>query len=138
MLIRIRPTSLYQSTQPSAQRTIFQILYLLFQSAGYRPIPCTNNTRMTIATSFNHFPSAQEIALDEGTVKPFSCNSLTANKLRSLALYVIRLVAARLLWSYDFQICEETAKGWMNQKMYWALWYKPPLWLKVTPAKQRF
>ncbi|KAB2109095.1 hypothetical protein AG0111_0g2556 [Alternaria gaisen] len=55
---------------------------------------------------------------------------------RSLALYVIRLVAARLLWSYDFELCEESAKSWMNQKMYWALWYKPPLWLKATPAKQ--
>ncbi|RAQ99731.1 Cytochrome P450 [Stemphylium lycopersici] len=55
---------------------------------------------------------------------------------RSLALYVIRLVAARLLWSYDFEMCDESAKSWMDQKMYWALWYKPPLWLKATQARQ--
>ncbi|KAH6612179.1 cytochrome P450, partial [Boeremia exigua] len=55
---------------------------------------------------------------------------------RSLALYVIRLVAARLLWSYDFELCEESARSWLDQKMYWALWHKPPLWLKATPVKQ--
>lgn len=61
---------------------------------------------------------------------------LSTDTLRSLALYVIRLVAARLLWSYDFEMCDESAKSWMDQKMYWALWYKPPLWLKATQARQ--
>ncbi|KAK0638317.1 putative sterigmatocystin biosynthesis P450 monooxygenase stcF [Lasiodiplodia hormozganensis] len=52
---------------------------------------------------------------------------------KNLALHEMRLIAASLLWHFDFELCEASRGTWTNQKCYWGLWYKDPLWLKAKP-----
>ncbi len=48
---------------------------------------------------------------------------------RNLALAEIRLILARMLWNFDFEICPESEK-WTDQKIK-TLWIKPPLMCKA-------
>jgi hypothetical protein len=45
----------------------------------------------------------------------------------------IRLVLCKLLWNFNFAIMPESA-NWIDQKVY-ILWQRPPLMMKLTPAK---
>ncbi|OJD30760.1 cytochrome p450 protein [Diplodia corticola] len=54
----------------------------------------------------------------------------------NLAYHEIRLLLAYLVWHFDFELCEESAR-WMDQKVF-ALWAKPPLMIKVTPVPGRW
>jgi len=49
---------------------------------------------------------------------------------KNLAYLTLRSILARLLWHFDFELCEES-KGWHNQRSF-ILWDKPPLWLKMS------
>lgn len=47
----------------------------------------------------------------------------------SLANHEMRIILAKLLWNFDFELCEES-RSWINQKVY-LLWDKPPLIVKA-------
>ncbi|OJD35901.1 cytochrome p450 [Diplodia corticola] len=52
---------------------------------------------------------------------------------KSLAYHEMRLILAKLLWNFDFELCPES-DGWINQKCY-TLWQKDPLWVKARPIR---
>ncbi|KAK7525878.1 cytochrome P450 [Phyllosticta citriasiana] len=58
---------------------------------------------------------------------------------RNLAYHEMRLVLASLLWRFDVTFgasmgeVERGEGGWLRQKA-WAVWEKPPLWLRFTPV----
>ncbi|EOD43130.1 putative cytochrome p450 protein [Neofusicoccum parvum UCRNP2] len=52
---------------------------------------------------------------------------------QNLAYYEMRIFLAKVLWNFDIKLCPQS-KDWLNQKSF-ALWQKPPLWVKVTPAQ---
>ena len=47
----------------------------------------------------------------------------------SLAYFETRSILARVLWTFDLQL-DEASQTWLQQKEY-ALWDKPPLWVKL-------
>ncbi|KAH7072061.1 cytochrome P450 [Paraphoma chrysanthemicola] len=51
---------------------------------------------------------------------------------KNLALHEMRLIACKMLWHFDFQLCDENRGNWYEQKCFWALWSKPPLWVRAT------
>lgn len=59
----------------------------------------------------------------------------TTDNPDSLALHEMRLVATKVLWNFDLELCPESRGTWLQQKMYWGLWEKPSLWLKFSPAR---
>ncbi|KAK8199757.1 cytochrome P450 [Phyllosticta capitalensis] len=75
----------------------------------------------------------ERFARDEKAVlQPFSYgprNCLGKN----LAYHEMRLIAANILWRFDFDLQEES-KDWANQKVY-TLWEKPKLMCKVVPRE---
>jgi cytochrome P450 len=48
---------------------------------------------------------------------------------RNLALAEMRLILARVLWNFDFELCPESER-WAEQKVM-SLWIKPELMCKV-------
>ena len=52
----------------------------------------------------------------------------------SLAYHEMRLMLAKVLWSFDVELCEQS-KNWTDQKVY-TLWEKPALMVKLTPAQK--
>ncbi|KAK8088284.1 hypothetical protein PG997_003245 [Apiospora hydei] len=50
---------------------------------------------------------------------------------QNMAMHEMRLILARLIFAYDWQLCEES-RGWLEQKAY-ALWQKERLCVTVTP-----
>ncbi|EMD67451.1 hypothetical protein GGP41_007347 [Bipolaris sorokiniana] len=48
---------------------------------------------------------------------------------QNLANHEMRIILAKLLWNFDFELCEES-RSWINQKVY-LLWDKPPLIVKA-------
>jgi hypothetical protein len=54
----------------------------------------------------------------------------------SLAYAEMRLIAAKLLWSFDMTL-EESSAGWEIQKSF-NLWEKNPLMVKLSPAQHSF
>lgn len=54
---------------------------------------------------------------------------------KNMAWHEMRLLAAKLLFSFDVEVCEES-KDWSNQKVY-ALWEKKPLFCRLrTVARE--
>jgi hypothetical protein len=60
---------------------------------------------------------------------------LHTDAIHSLALHEMRLIACKMLWNFDFELCEESRGTWFEQKCFWALWSKPPLWVKATARR---
>lgn len=52
---------------------------------------------------------------------------------RNLAYMEMRIILARLLWNFDFELCDES-KEWLKQKAF-ILYEKPPLLVKLTKRK---
>ncbi|KAL1620763.1 hypothetical protein SLS56_009533 [Neofusicoccum ribis] len=52
---------------------------------------------------------------------------------QNLAYYEMRIFLAKVLWNFDIKLCPQS-KDWLNQKSF-ALWQKPPLWVKVAPVQ---
>ncbi|GME65741.1 Cytochrome p450 protein [Neofusicoccum parvum] len=53
---------------------------------------------------------------------------------KNLAYHEIRLILSIMLWTYDIELCDES-RNWSDQKV-WTLWNKPPLNVRLTPAKR--
>ncbi|KAJ6056927.1 uncharacterized protein N7446_007820 [Penicillium canescens] len=53
---------------------------------------------------------------------------------KSLAYPLMRTIIARVLWNFDFDLCEES-RSWHIQKTF-GLWEKPPLICKLTQRRQ--
>lgn len=53
----------------------------------------------------------------------------------SLAYAEMRLIMAKLLWSFDVELVEPE-KNWMEEQRVFALWEKPPLNMRLTPVQR--
>lgn len=53
---------------------------------------------------------------------------------QNMAMHEMRLLLAHVLYSFDFEICDES-RDWMDQETY-ALWIKKPLLCRLKPVKQ--
>lgn len=67
-------------------------------------------------------------ALDRATHQPFAFGPRNCIG-RNLALAEMRLILARVLWNFDFELCPES-RNWADQKIK-VLWIKHPLICKV-------
>jgi cytochrome P450 len=80
-------------------------------------------------------PSNQTFASDvKSALQPFSYgprNCLGKN----MAYHEMRLVLTKLLWHFDFELCEES-KSWAESQKVFALWEKKPLLVKVRVVKR--
>lgn len=47
----------------------------------------------------------------------------------------MRLIMARLLWSFDLEIGPDIST-WLKQNKNWTLWEKPPLSVLVKPVRE--
>jgi cytochrome P450 len=52
----------------------------------------------------------------------------------SLAIVQMRLILARLLWNFDFELCDQS-RDWMDQRTYMG-WEKGPLLARVSDVKR--
>ena len=66
---------------------------------------------------------------DRAVLQPFAVGPRNCIG-RHLAMAEMRLILARMLWNFDFELCPES-EGWIEQKIK-LLWVKPPLMCKVT------
>lgn len=48
---------------------------------------------------------------------------------RNLAYHEMRLILSKVLWNFDFELCEESNE-WDRQRIF-ALWEKPPLMVRI-------
>ncbi len=53
---------------------------------------------------------------------------------QNLAYVEMRLILAKLLWSFDLELCGES-EGWGKLKVFMT-WSKRPLWVKLIPARR--
>lgn len=53
---------------------------------------------------------------------------------QNMAMHEMRLFAAHVFFTYDFELCKES-QNWSDQQAY-ALWIKKPLMCRVTPARK--
>ncbi|KAK3187368.1 hypothetical protein K4F52_004000 [Lecanicillium sp. MT-2017a] len=51
---------------------------------------------------------------------------------QNLAYAEMQLILARLMWSFDMRLCEES-KQWMEGQKNYLFWYKPDLMMMLTP-----
>jgi len=72
----------------------------------------------------SRFASDKRAVLQPFSVGPRNCIG------QGLAMAEIRAILARVLWHFEFELCEESG-GWDDQKVY-VLWEKPDLWVKLT------
>ncbi|KAK4955890.1 hypothetical protein LTR10_006829 [Elasticomyces elasticus] len=54
---------------------------------------------------------------------------------RNLAYAEMKLILAKVLWHFDFELMSDKTGDWFDQKA-WALWDKKPLYVKVREAKR--
>lgn len=50
----------------------------------------------------------------------------------SLAYAEMRLIMAKMLWNFDFELADPT-DDWMSRNRGYSVWYKVPLMIKLTP-----
>lgn len=48
----------------------------------------------------------------------------------------MRLVAVTVVYRFDLELSSESYGKWLDQKMFWGLWEKQPLWLKFKPVER--
>ncbi|KAL8905669.1 MAG: hypothetical protein Q9207_002483 [Kuettlingeria erythrocarpa] len=65
---------------------------------------------------------------DAAALQPFSMGPRGCIG-KGLAYFEMRSILARMLWHFDIQL-EEESQDWTEQKEY-ALWDKPPLWVRL-------
>lgn len=53
---------------------------------------------------------------------------------RNLAYIEMRLVLAKLIWHFDFELTEE-GKNWVEKQYVYTVWEKIPLMIKLHPAR---
>lgn len=53
---------------------------------------------------------------------------------RNLAYAELRLILAKLLWSFDLEL-DERSRGWMEQQKVFLLWEKGPLYVRIKRAE---
>jgi len=58
-----------------------------------------------------------------------------ANHHDSLAYAEMRLIAAKVLFSFDLELSDES-KDWLKNNKVFGLWEKPPLMVKLRPVKR--
>jgi cytochrome P450 len=130
------PTGLQRITQdPSTEISGVRIpagCYVsVHQSAAYRSSrnfhqPMTFAPERWLPDAPVQFANDNREAFQPFSVGPRNCIG------RNLAYNEMRLILARVLWSFDLKLCE-ASNGWHRQKAY-VLWEKPPLMCKL---KQR-
>ncbi|KAI9691409.1 MAG: hypothetical protein M1820_009681 [Bogoriella megaspora] len=54
---------------------------------------------------------------------------------RNLANIEVRLILAKLLWHFEFELADKN-QDWINDQMIYTTWEKIPLMIKLTPAKR--
>ncbi|OCK74982.1 cytochrome P450 [Lepidopterella palustris CBS 459.81] len=74
------------------------------------------------------YASDKRVASQPFSVGPRNCIG------KNLAYAEMRLILSKLLWNFDFEVCEES-RNWMDQKTF-ILWQKSPLMLQLTPRKE--
>ncbi|KAF2237590.1 cytochrome P450 [Viridothelium virens] len=74
------------------------------------------------------FNSDRKIAFEPFSYGPRNCIG------KNLAYHELRLIEAKLLWSFDFHLQEES-NDWLDQKAY-MVWEKNPLMVTATPTKR--
>jgi hypothetical protein len=52
-----------------------------------------------------------------------------------MALHEMRLILAKILWHFDFELLPES-KGWAESQRVFALWEKKPLMVRTTVVKR--
>lgn len=84
-----------------------------------------------------HFRSVRGIAWgeSESEIVPIADFELTVVHLGSLAYAEMRLIAAKMLWSFDMTL-DESSASWNIQKTY-LIWERKPLMLKLSQAQHR-
>lgn len=48
----------------------------------------------------------------------------------------MRLIIAHILWNFDLELSDATAKDWLDQTVH-VVWDKKPLIVKLSPRKQQ-
>jgi cytochrome P450 len=59
---------------------------------------------------------------------------MTDDKVNSLAYAEMRLITAKMLWNFDFELADPT-DDWMSHNRGYSVWYKMPLKVKLTPRR---
>ena len=56
---------------------------------------------------------------------------------RQLAYAEMRLILARILWRFDMELDWGSmgSNDWLLEQPVWVLWYKSPLWVKLSPRE---
>ncbi|PSN74548.1 benzoate 4-monooxygenase cytochrome P450 [Corynespora cassiicola Philippines] len=81
-------------------------------------------------------PQSEKYASDRRDVfQPFSYGPRNCIG-KNLALHEMRLIAVKMLWHFDLELCEESRGTFFNQKTFWALWEKPPLWVRAKAVRR--
>lgn len=76
-----------------------------------------------------------QFAEDERAVfQPFSVGPRNCIG-RNLAYAEMRLILAKILFSFDMELDEGMTGQWMDQKVY-GLWEKKPLWVRLKPVER--
>ena len=52
----------------------------------------------------------------------------------SLAYHEMRVIAAKMLWNFDFELSKQS-QDWDSNLKVWGVWEKPPLNVKVNPRR---
>lgn len=59
---------------------------------------------------------------------------ILADEFFSMAYHEIRLILAKVLYNFDFELCVES-QGWSEQRVF-LLWEKRPLMIKLRAASE--
>ncbi|KAH7412712.1 cytochrome P450 [Cadophora sp. MPI-SDFR-AT-0126] len=70
----------------------------------------------------------------KSVVQPFSKGSRNCIGQR-LAMAQIRLIVARLMWEFDFEL--EESRGWVDGIKVYTMYERPPLMCRLTPLRRR-
>jgi len=53
--------------------------------------------------------------------------------LNSLAAAEMRLVMAKMIWNFDFELHADTKDNWPNQRVF-TVWERPDLFIQLKPV----
>ncbi|KAK7702737.1 hypothetical protein SLS57_011236 [Botryosphaeria dothidea] len=99
-------------------------------SAYHSPVNFKNPDEFVPERWIADDPLAANYANDRKAVfQPFSYGPRNCIG-KNLALHEMRLVAATVVYKFDLELSSESYGKWLDQKLFWGLWEKHPLWLK--------
>lgn len=80
-----------------------------------------------VGSTNKEFSTDRREALQPFSIGPRNCIG------RQLAYAEMRLILAKLLWHFDFELDDAKMPGrdWMAEQGVWILWDKGPLWVRV-------